>query len=153
MYSINIAFSWQVQSLLFLRSNASMPRRRLPVETLDLAALPVTKTIGPVQHGALKHRQRHGASLVCVRHRVEPRTSTRYVTVELVVDQLPIARKDDPEVLVALSPFERSALRARLLAYGAQWDAIRRLWRMPRSVARSLRLLKNVVHDSFSESR
>ena len=121
-----------------------MPRRSIQSSQSDLAALRVIKTIRPGQDGAKRHTLKHGDALVCVRHRSEPASNTRVVTVELVVESWPIAARDNKQVTVRLGPAEKST-RALLLALDAKWDPTERVWRMPRNVARTLRLLSKIV--------
>lgn len=121
-----------------------MPRRCPIAAEVDVATLRVAKTIRSGQHGAKRHASTHGADLVCVRHRIDPRSNTRYVTVELVVEVLPVASRDNQEVAVRLAPTQRTT-RALLLSCGAVWDQQQRVWRMSRSVARTLRVLHQVV--------
>ena len=124
-----------------------MPRRRPIAEEPRFQSLRVAKTLGPEQPGAKRQALKHGDSLVCVRHRIDGVTNQRYVTVELVVDVVPIQSRDNKEVAVRIDPTDRSA-RVLLLSCGAQWDGPSRVWRMPRSVARSLRLLRQIVPNA-----
>ena len=119
-------------------------KRSTPVQVSDLR---VAKRIGPDRAGAKMHSRKHGDDLVCVRHRIDPAANVRYVTVELVVDAIPIVSRLNDEVAVRIGPSQRS-LRSDLLAFGARWDANAQVWRMPRSVARTLRLLRNIVPRS-----
>ena len=121
-----------------------MPRRRLKTAEVNVAELRVAKTIGRGRDGAKRHALKHGDDFVCVRHRIDPISNTRYVTVELVVEALPIASRDNKEVVVRISPMDKST-RILLLACGGIWDPTHRVWRMPRSVARTLRLLRQIV--------
>ena len=108
------------------------------------ATLRVAKTLIPGRPGTKRLLLQHGAMLVCVRHRIDPRSNTRHLTVELLVDTLPVQSRDNAEVCVRLNPGDKSTRQA-LLACGADWQPQARVWRMPRSVARALRLLKQVV--------
>ena len=123
-----------------------MPRRRLNTEDPAVSALRVAKTIGPNQNGAKRHALKHGDRLVCVRHRIDPVSNRRFVTIELVAEVLPIASRDNLEVAVRIGPMQK-AKRVLLLACGATWDGTHKVWRMPRSVARTLRLLRQVVEN------
>lgn len=122
-----------------------MPRR-IPVKPAGtpVATLRVAKTLLAGRPGTRRWVLQHGANLVCVRHRIDPRSNMRHVTVELVAETLPIQSRDNTEVCVRLPPGDK-ATRQALLAFGAQWHPQTRVWRMPRSVARTLRLLKLVV--------
>lgn len=114
------------------------PRQR------DATALFVTKTLQSGQAGTRRHMHVYGSRLICVRHRIDPVQRCRLVTVELVVEVRPITPRDDPEVAVRIDP-NAKPLRARLLACGGRWDAAHKVWRMPQSVARSLRLTRQVL--------
>lgn len=59
----------------------------------------VLKKIEPNQAGALKWAQRYGASLLCVRYRLDPRNAQRLTTVELIVDRADAAPPGDKSVL------------------------------------------------------
>lgn len=106
----------------------------------------VVKRLSASQPGALKLARRFGDALVCVRHRHDPQGRYRYTTVELVVDEAPVARKTkvDAIVLVHLALHE-TELQQLARAHGALWDARRRLWLMQRSTAKQLRLLSRIV--------
>ncbi|MBL8345313.1 MAG: hypothetical protein JNN03_07720 [Rubrivivax sp.] len=107
----------------------------------------MAKRISPDRDGAKMQSRKHGDKLVCVRHRIDPCTNVRYVTVELVVDAIPIVSRVNEQVTVRIGPSQKT-LRADLLAFGARWDNKAKVWRMPRSVARTLRLLRHIVPRS-----
>jgi hypothetical protein len=121
-----------------------MPRRRPQGNELDISALRVAKTIRHDQHGAKRHSARHGPDLICVRHRVDTVARIRYVTVELVVDVLPVALRETQEVAVQMGTTDRET-RVMLMSCKARWDPRHKVWRMPRSVARTLRVLHRIV--------
>lgn len=106
----------------------------------------VIKKFSPSQPGAIKLARRHGASLVCVRYRESMDGETRFITVELLVDQLPlIKRKSDAEIVAIELNRSEPELRKQLLASGAQWDIRSRVWRLPRGLARRLGLMSRVT--------
>ena len=111
---------------------------------VDASTLRIAKTIGRGREGAKRHTLIHGDDLVCVRHRIDPRANLRYVTVELVAEVVPIVSRDNREVAVKIGPLDKTT-RVLLLACGATWDPTTKVWRMPRSVARTLRLLRQIV--------
>ena len=100
----------------------------------------------PGRPGTLKLMRRYGGALVCVRYREDALGQTRYVTVELVVDAVPVRKRlgARPMVWVAIAPAER-ALREAAAKRGATWSPIRRMWSMPQHVAESLGLAGAVV--------
>ena len=112
------------------------------------AATHVVKRLSASQPGALKLARRFGDALVCVRHRHDPLGRYRYTTVELVVDEAPVARqpKFDAMVMVRLA-FNEPELRQLVRAHGALWHPKRRLWCMQRSTAKELRLLTRIVRS------
>jgi len=114
-----------------------------------VSTLRIAKTIGRGQIGAKRQTLQHGDELVCVRHRIDPRTNTRYVTVELISEWLPVVSRDNRQVAVRIGALDKPT-RILLLSYGATWDPTRRLWLMPRSVARTLRLLHQII-PTFGE--
>jgi len=106
----------------------------------------VVKKFSPSQPGAIKLARRYGASLVCVRYRESMDGVTRFITVELLVDQLPIVRKKlDAEIVSIELNRSELELRRQLLAIGAQWDIRSRVWRLPRGLARRLGLMNYVT--------
>ena len=117
-----------------------MPRRRPRTAEVDVAALRVARTIRREQDDAKRHALKHGDALVCVRHRIDPQSNMLFVTVELVVETLPVASRDNKEGAVRLGAMQRSK-RILVLACGATWYPSHRVWRMPRSGVRTLRLL------------
>lgn len=110
----------------------------------DAAKLKVLKKLAPDQAGAKKLAQKYGDALVCVRHRTDPGGGTRYTTVELLVERVPIKPRTDRVVGVKIDFHER-ALQAVVRAAGARWDPQAKLWRMPRRVAGTLRLHERIV--------
>lgn len=128
-----------------LASNAAGAGAARNMESV-YAATHVVKRLSASQPGALKLARRFGDALVCVRHRHDPLGRYRYTTVELVVDEAPVARqpKFDAMVMVRLA-FNETELRQLVRTHGALWHAKRRLWCMPRSTAKELRLLTRIV--------
>jgi hypothetical protein len=111
-------------------------------------ARPVTKTMHPHQPGAKKWGLRYGAALVCVRYRQCSDRRTRYTTVELIVERMPLRRpRADPMVEVH-GPIRDAETRVQAMALGAQWDSTRRIWQMPLSAARKLRLPMHEIKPS-----
>jgi hypothetical protein len=104
----------------------------------------VTKKLSPAQPGAIKLARRYGEQLVCVRHRIDPTGTTRITTVELVVDQAPIAVKPEQIVGVRIE-YREGLLRSAVAAAGATWDRQAGVWRMPMKTVRRLRLRDRVV--------
>ena len=122
------------------------PDRKQP-PSCGYADTHVVKRLRPSQPGTLKLTRRYGDALVCVRYRHNADGTHRYTTVELVVDDAPVASRAhlDAIVLVRLA-FTDAARRHRALAHGAKWDVERQLWQMPRRTAKKLRLAKRIVN-------
>jgi len=114
--------------------------------TIPWSRTRVIKKFSPHQAGARKLAQRYGQALVCVRHRHNAEGTRRYTTVELVVEELPIARRLPDQQLVAVRlPGSEAETRRQIIDAAGQWDVKLRAWWMTRSVARRLRLLRRVV--------
>lgn len=102
--------------------------------------LRVIKRLAPDRDGAKRLARRFGSELVCVRHRLSPDGTLRYTTVEMLVECAPIASRAEAIVQIRIG-YRDKATRATAMAAGASWDAGRRVWSMPRRVARTLGLL------------
>jgi hypothetical protein len=100
----------------------------------------VAKTYAPDEDGAKRFSLRHGSELVCVRHRISDDGLTRFTTVELLVESTPITPRARTLVALRLPPTDRPN-RSVLLACGGTWEPKTRVWLVPYTVARSLRLL------------
>ncbi len=114
----------------------------------------------PGQRGTRKLLARYGERLICVRHRYDTASMTRYKTVELIVDQAPwtlppppphslkpVLKVDDIEELESPSPhvgvkmfFRENELRERIKAAGGLWSKDEKLWHLPYRTAVSLGL-------------
>lgn len=106
-----------------------------------LQRLRVAKTYTPDQNGAKRFARRHGANLVCVRHRLSEDGLTRHTTVELLVESTPVMPRQRSTIALRIPDSTRS-MRSMLLACGAKWDVKHRVWLLPHMVAKGLRLLK-----------
>lgn len=105
----------------------------------------IVKRLSASQPGAIKLARRYGDALVCVRYRHDGQGRLRYTTVELVVDEAPIAsRAELDEFVLVRVDYNETQLRQQALAHGAKWDAKRRLWRMTRRTAKRLRLVARI---------
>ena len=110
----------------------------------EAASLRVVKKLAASSRGALKLARQFGASLVCVRHRVDATAQFRYTTVELLVEKTEIRPRSEVVIGVRVGPNERS-LQAVVRAAGATWDHKAKLWRMPRRLAGILRLTDRIA--------
>ncbi len=104
----------------------------------------VAKTLAPDDRGARRYAERYGEALVCVRHRTDARGKVRHVTVELLVESVPIRPRQLSLVALRIDP-RRRPLHAMVEAAGGRWDARRGVWHVPRRVAGLLRLTEWIV--------
>ena len=108
----------------------------------------IVKKMSPMQAGAKKLARRYGDALICVRYRHNAEGTTRYTTVELVVESVAVQKRSAADALVGVKlEFDDRTLRAVVQASGAEWDAKAKLWRMPRRVAKHLDLLARVEKE------
>ena len=113
------------------------------MKSQPLAQLRIIKKLRPEQPGALALARRFGDELVCVRHRLNPAGDHRITTVELVVNQAAIHRRDNSLIHVRIGYFE-DELRSLMRQHGAQWVPAIKRWRMPRQIAYKLGLRERV---------
>ena len=104
----------------------------------------VLKTLRPDDRGAIALARRYGSALVCVRHRADARGKMRHVTVELLVDSVPIQPRSRPMVHLRIRPQDR-ARAAMIQAAGGRWHDPTRTWLLPRRVATILNLRDRIV--------
>ena len=106
----------------------------------------VLRKIAPHQPGAIRLAERFGATLVAVRYRQSPDPRRRFITVELVVDELPVQRRTKGNTLVRVHiAANEGVLQSAAKRYGAKWDRVAKVWVMSRAVARELRLTDRIV--------
>ena len=116
----------------------------------------VLQTLRPGQPGTKKLTARFGDRLLSVRYRGDAIRGVRYTTVELIVDEAPLAARRresplrtavaDPNPMVGVRIFFReSDVRDRAKAAGAIWRPRQQLWEMPWRTAMSLGLADRVV--------
>ena len=107
----------------------------------------VVKKLSGHQSGAIKLARRYGAALVCVRYRQDMQGLRRYTTVELVVDEAPVASKRADATMVDVRiGFGETDLREKLRTSGsAAWDAKRQVWRVKYRLVKQLGLGNRVV--------
>ena len=114
--------------------------------TTPLHRVRITKKLGPDQAGAKKLAQRYGENLVCVRYRQDTASGQRYTTVEIVVDEGPIAidnrLPDTVHLRIAIGEID---LQRQIKQLGGEWDRQHRAWRIPKAVVMQLKLHHRVV--------
>jgi hypothetical protein len=104
-------------------------------------------TLAPGQNGTKKLARKYGERLVCVRYRYDEESRQRFKTIELIVDECPWERRPDPLVRIRLRP-EELALRMRVKEAGGRWLPYEKLWELPRSAVRRLKLQSRVMSRS-----
>ena len=104
----------------------------------------VVKKLMPGVPGTLRLSERYGSALVCVRYREDSQRGQRLTTVELIVDTRSTA---GGEAFVRVA-YEEADLRRKVREAGGQWDARRKLWRLPRPAIRTLKLASRVVKEN-----
>ena len=106
----------------------------------------VLRKIAPHQPGAIRLAERFGETLVAVRYRQSPDPRRRFITVELVVDELPVQRRTKGNTLVRVRiAANEGILQSAAKRYGGKWDRVAKVWVMSRAVARELRLTDRIV--------
>lgn len=109
----------------------------------------VLRTLWPAAPGTQRWLKRHGAALVCVRHREDPVGLRRVVTVELLVGEVRSrqrARRLNPRAIYPLRmPPGVRGLRPLLQSQGARPDAQQGLWFVRGHVIETLGLLDWIV--------
>ena len=115
----------------------------------------VRQTLKPGDAGTRKLAARYGDKLLCIRYRVDAARGVRYTTVELIVDQAPLAGRrarpssssvPDRNPMVGVKIFYREgALREQAKEGGAIWRPRQKLWEMPLQTARRLGLGNRIV--------
>ena len=107
----------------------------------------VVKRLKPSQPGAVKLTRRYGDALVCVRYRHNAEGTHRYTTIELIVDDAPVAHRTPPDAAIVLIrlAFDDTNRRRRALANGAHWNANQRVWSMTCATAKKLGWVKRIV--------
>jgi hypothetical protein len=114
--------------------------------TTALHQVRVTKKLAPDQAGAKKLAQRYGENLVCVRYRQDALSGQRYTTVEIVVDEGPIAvdnrLPDTVHLRIAIGEID---LQRQIKQMGGEWDRSHRAWRVAKTAVIQLKLHHRVV--------
>ena len=105
-------------------------------------------TLAPGQNGTKKLARRFGDRLVCVRYRYDETTKRRFKTVELVVDEIGWERANRPDPLIRIRlSIEETALRQKVKEAGGRWLPVERLWEVPLSAVRRLRLQGRTITE------
>lgn len=103
----------------------------------------VLKKLAPGAPGAKRLAAHYGPALVCVRYREDPQGGRRLTTVELIVEERPL-----PALSGVRIAYGETELRRQVKAAGGTWDAQSKLWRLPKSMIRKLKLGNRVVPEA-----
>lgn len=107
----------------------------------------IVKKLNPDQKGARRLAERFGERLVCVRYRTDPESGRRFTTVEIVVEERKPAAPEPASALVRVG-WNETELRRAIKAEGGVWLQDRKLWRVPRTAVRALKIQSRVVPES-----
>ena len=120
----------------------------------------IVKTVKPGHKGTKELPSRYGASLLCVRYRVDEDTCESLKTVELVVKRRSLKHEPVREGSakrggrsggagrrrVALQiGWREKELQRRVKSAGGRWDRVRRVWMVERGAAERLGLMGRIV--------
>lgn len=105
----------------------------------------VSKKMRPGERGAVKLSRAHGPQLLCVRYRESPNGHERLTTIELVVERVPVQKREDPIVVLRIA-FGETTLRQEALERGGKWDSALKLWKLRLSAVRKMGLEQRIVH-------
>ena len=100
-------------------------------------------TLTPGANGTKKQVERYGERLVCVRYRYDDQRRVRIKTVELVEEECPWT--PTATIYLVKIGYEETALREKIKAAGARWNAQKKLWVMTAREVRRLHLETRVV--------
>jgi hypothetical protein len=109
-------------------------------------------TLAPGQNGTKKLLRRFGQRLICVRYRYDEAAKRRFKTVELVVDEIPWEKtvRPDPTVEIRLA-VEEVALRQLVKDAGGRWRPEKKVWELPFSEVKRLRLQHRMTSKKPSD--
>lgn len=126
--------------------SATAPHRPTPAQGPRAAGDSiVVKRLAAGRPGTKRHLERFGAALVCVRYRQDAATGDRLTTVELIIDQRPAKAKANAGTVLIRIGYGETLLRKQAKAAGGKWIAARKLWQVPKTLVRRLKLAKRVV--------
>ena len=109
----------------------------------------VVKKLKPGAPGTLRWLERFGEKLMCVRYRIDKKTSRRYTTVELLVEDRAIptrVAKPDQQVFLRVGINEKST-QQQIKAAGGTWNPTARLWMLPYGKVKALKLQQRIVKN------
>ena len=110
----------------------------------------VVKKLKPGTPGTLRWVERFGDKLMCVRYRVDATTGRRHTTVELLVEERAINRQAPAEqqrpVFLRVGAAEKD-LQYQIKNAGGTWNPQARLWVLPYSKAKTLKLVSRIVKN------
>ncbi len=80
----------------------------------------IVKKLNPDQKGALRHAERFGDRLVCVRYRTDPDSGRRFTTVEIVIKDRRSIASESASVVVREN-WNETDLRQAIKVSGGAW--------------------------------
>lgn len=107
----------------------------------------IVKKLQPDRKGTRRLSARFGDRLVCVRYRTDPESGRRFTTVEIVVEERAPITPAPSHKLIRIG-LEETRLRDIVKARGGTWMRDKKLWKVPASAVRELKLSKRVVPES-----
>lgn len=102
----------------------------------------VLKQLAPTAPDTKRLAARYGKALVYVPYRDDIAQGCRLTTTELIVDEWPL-----PRVVALRVAFDETDLRRQIKTAGGLWDAKRKLWQLPQTAVRKLKLQDRVVSE------
>jgi hypothetical protein len=108
-------------------------------------------TIRPGRRGAKQFVAQYGDRLVCVRYRSDKQRRKRFKTIELIVDEWPLAspapRQTADQVVLVKVGFSEKALRQQVKAAGGVWNPDQQGWALRHDRAVALGLRDRILED------
>ena len=119
-------------------------------------------TLQPGQKGTKRLHQKYGDRLVTVRHRYDPETGRKYITVELIEETTEptspaITQSQQPTSVPPASPlgirveYSETDLRERVKAAGGIWRPRQKLWELRYEDIVALGLESRIVADDSTQ--
>lgn len=120
----------------------------------------VIKKLAPGALGTKRYVGKYGEQLVCVRYRRDTARQRRVTTVELVVDEAPLAASRNAiekalfphpnEYVLVRVAYHEGPLRQRVKEAGGKWLPEKRLWQLPYRKASVLKLEERIVRHEHA---
>ena len=106
----------------------------------------IAKTIQPGDLGSKSLLEQYGETLVCVRYRIDRIRQKRYKTIELIVEEKPLASRTPPTLAWVKVGYDEVELRQRIKQAGAKWISEEKAWELSYETAKlTKRIVKRFV--------